>query len=233
MSAHLGHVTARIPDLFKISPDRPRLCQPVPTDRISPANQLSILRAWGSENNEKKQAATVNEVARRVGMVSSTVAMTNPFFSSLGLLQRLAKGTYLPSKEVIAYSNAPDSQSARRHLAPAFRDAWFGVLLIPSLKEGPMDERSALSLLEEASGVGQDQKKALGFILDFMVEVGLIERNGDQVKLTPWSATPPQLIPTISRDGSSYSVTVRVDSKAVAESLLELFNTLASWAVKK
>ncbi len=233
MSAHSGHVTAQIPDTFKIPSDRPQLNKPLPTDRVSPPNQLKILRAWGAESNEGNQAATVNQVARRVGMVSSTVAMTNPFFSSLGLLQRLAKGTYLPSEEVIAYLNAPNPETACRQLAPAFRDAWFGKLLIPRLKYAPMGERSALQLLEEASGVGQEQKKALEFILDFMVEVGLIERNGGQIKLTPWSATPPQLIPTISRNGSSYSVTVRVDSKAVAESLLEMFTTLAHWAVKK
>jgi hypothetical protein len=51
-------------------------------------------------------------------MVPSTVAMTNPFFASLGLLQRLAVGTYIPSKEVLAYFNKNDSATAGRHLDP-------------------------------------------------------------------------------------------------------------------
>lgn len=233
MNAHSGHLSAQIPDTFAIPTDRPRLNKPVPTDRISPPNQLNILRAWALESKEGKEAATVNEVARRVGMVSSTVAMTNPFFSTLGLLERLARGTYLPSNEVVAFFNAPNPETAARQLASKFRDAWFGQLLIPRLKYASMDEQSALSLLEETCGVGQEQRKALGFILDFMVEVGLIERSRDQIKLTSWAQAPPHLVPTISRDGSSYSVTVRVDSKAVAESLLELFTTLANWAVKK
>src|ERR1700722_16565720 len=82
------------------SADRLRPIQPLPTDRVSPENQLRILRAWASVSNEGTRAATVNEVASNVNMVGSTVAMTNPFFSSIGLLKRLAVGTYIPSKSV-------------------------------------------------------------------------------------------------------------------------------------
>ncbi len=233
MSAYLGPLVAQPLENLSLA-ERPRAIQPLPTDRVSPQNQLEILRAWASVSREGTRAATVNEIASTVDMAASTVAMTNPFFSSIRLLQRLARGTYIPSKEVIAFFNAKKSRTAGRELAPVFRDAWFGQLLIPKLKYAPMSEQTALSQLEDASGVAQEQTKALGFILDFMEEAELIKRNGDQIKLTRWcAAPPPPLIPMVSLDGSTYCVTVRVDSKALAERLVDLFTSLAALAAKK
>jgi hypothetical protein len=163
-------------------------------------------------------------------MVGSTVAMTNPFFASIGLLKRLAVGTYIPSKSVIAYFNAcaRNPKTAGAELLHVFQDAWFGQVIMPKLKFSPMDEQSVLSALRDASGAGEDQSKALGFILDFMERVQVIERNGDQVKLTPLSSTPPQLVPSVSFDGSNYCVTVRVDSRVLAEHLRDLFISLSA-----
>jgi hypothetical protein len=233
MSAHSGQSLAQDFNFLKNPAERLRPIKPLPTARVSPQNQLRILRAWAYVSSEGTKAATVNEVASTVDMASSTVAMTNPFFSSIGLLQRLAVGTYVPSKEVVAFLNANNPQTAGRSLSPAFRDAWFGQLIVPKLKYAPMDEQSILSALQDASGVGQEQKKALGFILDFMEAVELVERNGDQIKLARWCAAPPPLIPTVSLDGSTYCVSVRVDSKVLAERLVELFNSLAALSAEK
>jgi hypothetical protein len=229
MSAHSGLLSAQSPEHFN-SADRLRPIQPLPTDRVSPENQLRILRAWASVSNEGTRAATVNEVAANVRMVSSTVAMTNPFFSSIGLLKRLAVGTYIPTKPVVCYFNAyaKNPETAGAELGQVFQDAWFGQVILPKLKFSPMDEKSVLSVLEEASGGGQEQGKALGFILDFLKLGQVIEHNGSEIKLTPLWTTPPQLIPFVSFDGSGYSVTVRVDSKVLAEHLKDLFVTLSA-----
>lgn len=233
MSARSGPLVDLTPDIFKDQSDRPRPTKPLPTDRVSPSNQLRILRAWASMSNEGKRPATVNEVSTTVDMVASTVAMTNPFFSSIGLLQRLAVGTYMPSRDVIAFSNSANDKVAARKLAPAFRDAWFGQLILPKLKYAPMEEQTVLSLLEDAAATGPEQRKALGFILDFMAVVGLIEQKGDQIKLTSWYSTPSQLVPTISLDGSRYCVTVHVDSKELAESISVLFTRLSELIVSR
>jgi hypothetical protein len=230
MSVHSGQFAAQTPDIFTSPSDRSRPTKPLPTDRVSPQNQFYILRAWASVSDEGTKAATVNEVSRKVGMVSSTVALTNPFFSSIGLLQRLAVGTYVPSKDVIRFFNT-NSDEAARHLAPAFRDAWFGQLVIPNVKFAPVDEEVILSMLEGACGVAQEQRKALGFLLDFMEAVDLIERSNGKIKLSA-AATPPQLVPTLLRDGSSYCISIRVDSKPLAESILDLFAKLAAMLTK-
>jgi hypothetical protein len=227
MSARIGPLVDLTPDILRDQSDRPIPTKPLPTDRVSPPNQLRILRAWASISNEGKRPATVNEVSKTVDMAASTVAMTNPFFSSIGLLQRLAVGTYLPSRDVIAFFNSTDDKTAARKLAPAFRDAWFGQLILPKLKYAPMEEQTVVSLLEDAAATGSEQRKAVGFILDFMAAAGLIEQNGDEIKLTSWYSTPSQLVPTISLDGSRYCVTVHVDSKELAESISAMFTSLS------
>jgi len=227
MSTHTGPLVDPSIDIFRDQSDRLRPTKPLPTDRVSPLNQLRILRAWASVSNEGERPATVNEVSKTVEMAASTVAMTNPFFSSIGLLQRLAVGTYMPSKDVVAFFNARSHDTAARKLAPAFRDAWFGQLILPKLKHAPMEEQTVVSLLEDAAATGPEQRKVLGFIIDFMAAVGLIEHKGDQIKLTSWYSTPSQLVPTISLDGSRYCVSVRVDSKELAESLSALFISLS------
>ena len=232
MSAHAGQFAAQ-DSLFSKNADRPRFTKPLPTDRVSPENQLNILRAWASVSNEGTRAATVNEVAMRVDMASSTVAMTNPFFSSIGLLQRLAVGTYVPSPDVIAFFNAKNPETAGRKLAPAFRDAWFGKLIIPKLKYSAMSDKAVLTVLADEAGVGPEQQKALEFILEFMTVVELIERDGVQVRLAPWYSTPSQFVPTVTVEGSAYCVSVRVDSKSMAESLVNLLMSLANLAAKK
>jgi hypothetical protein len=234
MHARSGILAPQSSEYFS-SIDRLRPIQPLPTDRISPENQLRILRAWASVSNEGKRAATVNEVADNVRMVSSTVAMTNPFFSSIGLLKRLAVGTYIPSRQVVAYFNAyaKNPETAGAELAQVFQDAWFGQVIMPKLKFSPMGEKSVLSALEDASGAGQDQNKALIFILYFLELVQIVERNGDQIKLMPLWSTPPQLVPSVSFDGSNYCVTVRVDSKILAEHLKDLFISLSALTAGK
>ena len=131
---------------------------------------------------------------------------------------------------MISFFNANVDEAAR-HLAPAFRDAWFGQLIIPNIKFAPLGEELVLSMLEAACGGTQEQRKALGFLLDFMEAVELIERSHGKIKLSA-VATPPQLVPTLSRDGSSYCVSIRVDSKALAESLLDVFAHLAALVTK-
>jgi len=229
MSTQSGPLAAQSSQYFS-SADRLRPIQPLPTDRVSPEKQLLILRAWASVSNEGTRAATVNEVASNVRMVASTVAMTNPFFSSIGLLKRLAVGTYVPSKQVIAYFNAyaKNPETAGAELAQVFQDAWFGQVIVPKLKFSPMGEKSLLSALEDASGGGQAQRKALGFILDLMELAQVIERHGEQIRLMPLWSSPPQLIPSVSFDGSNYCVTVRVDSKVLAEHLKDLFISLSA-----
>lgn len=222
MSVYVGQLAAQNPPKQTIEKtDRQRLIKPLPTDRISPLNQLKILRAWALISAKGTRPATVNAVANLVQMAASTVAMANPFFSSIGLLQRLAVGTYVPSEDVVAFFNVRSPDIAFRKLARAFRQAWFGQILIPRLTYAPLKEEAALSLLEDISGAGVEHRKALGFVLDFMVASELIERSEDQIKLLaehePKSSEhPPAVLFEQTAGNAQFRVSVQVDSKDLA-----------------
>jgi hypothetical protein len=220
MSAYAGQLTARnLPQQTREKTERSRPVKPLPTDRISPSNQLNILRAWAIASANGTRAATVNEVARIAQMAASTVAMANPFFSSVGLLQRLAVGTYAPSEDVVAFSAANDTATAPRKLACAFRQAWFGQVLIPRLMYAPIREEVALSSLKDASAAGPEHMKAIGFVLDLMVATEVIERTEGQIKLVLVgdAAQPAPTILFDQRTGAAhFRVNVHVDSKDLA-----------------
>jgi hypothetical protein len=219
MTVSAAPIGVRNLPLAKDKNERSRPIKPLPTDRVSPLNQLKILRAWAAMSHCGTRAATVNEVAKAVEMAASTVAMTNPFFASIGLLQRLAVGTYAPSDDVIAFFNARDAAFAPRKLAPVFRQAWFGQILIPRLTYAPMEEQAAISLLEEAASAGPESRKALGVTLDLMAAAQVIEREAGQLRLVPEFAGSgsPQSAPVIAVDqrigDTQFHLNIHVDAK--------------------
>ena len=201
---------------FKDESERSRPVKPLPTDRVSTSNQLRILRAWAFVSSGGKRPVTVNEVAHEVRMAASTVAMTNPFFSSTGLLQRLAVGTYIPSREVLLleFSSDENSETAGRRLAPLLRQTWFGQTLLERLALGAIEECEAISLLEDASSASFEHRKPLEFLLEFMADAHLIERaNGRIAMLIP-------AVPTVSLEhslnGNHVQVNINIDSKDLA-----------------
>src|SRR6266487_1752061 len=155
--------------------EKSRPTKPIPTDRISPPSQLRILKAYAAASAGGTQPVTVNKVAEMVDMAASSVAMANPFYSSIGLLQRFAVGTYMPSEILLAFLDAHDwnPETAAHKLQPSFRDAWFGRVLIPRIRYAPLDESDALSLLAEASSASQEHRKALSFLLDLMAAAAI------------------------------------------------------------
>lgn len=211
---------------FPTKNERARPIKPLPSDRVSAPNQINILKAWTAISQRGTRAATVNEVAKAVGMAASTVAMTNPFFASIGLLQRLAVGTYAPSDDVVAaFANARDSDFALQKLGPTFRQAWFGQVLVPRLTYAPMEEQTAISLLEEAAVTGPEYKKALSVTLDLMAAVQVIERSGGQIRLLAkpsnggYPHSPSTIVLDKQNNDAQFRVSIHIDS-----------NDLTAWA---
>src|SRR5437867_10717172 len=58
----------------------------LPTERITFAKQLDILRAWAAASGPAGKVATNDDVAEIVRMQPSTVSLANPFLASGGLI---------------------------------------------------------------------------------------------------------------------------------------------------
>lgn len=213
--------------------------RPLPTERIAFPKQLDILRAYAVAHEATGKGVTNSEIGNIVKMAPSTVPHANTFFGDpeIGLLQK-AEGGYVPHPAVIAFHRAYawSPETAAQKLAPAFQTMWFSQALMPRLAFRSMDEREAIAVLAEASSATPDYESQLGLALSFMEVVGLIEREGGQVRAlrgaAPSAPTPgpitPQAVespaPTTrgvetafarpsSGDGVHFNVTINVDMK--------------------
>jgi hypothetical protein len=210
-------------DVTDNTPDKPpTISKPektLPTERITVAKQLDILRAYAAVSELGTKPAPVNEVATVMKSAPSTVSLANAFLASVGLINRSDAGSYLPSPEVIAFVKAYewDKEKASQKLGPLFSVAWFGKALVPRLQFNPLEEETAITILAEAASAGPDYKKELRMILDFMVAGGVVRREGNMIKLATATITEPIASPAktepVPSDTSTREVrdTVRSD----------------------
>jgi hypothetical protein len=167
---------------------RARLNHTLPTDRIGFTKQVDIIRAYAAAYDKLGGPVGNSDVASFVGMAEATVAMANAFLTDTGLLSGDA-GKFTPTQPLIEYFKVHQFSPERAwaKLAPLFERSWFGLELIPKLKIRPIDESEAINDLAIASNA---EKKHLGQLkvgIDWLVQVGLIIREGQQLKLAPFA----------------------------------------------
>lgn len=106
---------------------RTRPTKTLPRDRITFNNQVEILRAYGALSGASGNVVSNTEIAEAMKMQPSTISLANPFFYSIGLLQK-TEGGCTPSSYVIEMTRAKEwtPETATHKLAPAFKDSWFG-----------------------------------------------------------------------------------------------------------
>lgn len=161
--------------------------KPLPSDRITIAKQLDILRAYAAASANGTKPATVGEAAEIVKGAATTIALVHPFLSALGFIQRTGTGAYSVSTEALNFLKAYewDKDTASHKLAPTLRNAWFGQALLPRLTFGRIDERTAIQVLADAANAVPEYEKELRMVLELMVAGGLIIREGGQVGVRP------------------------------------------------
>jgi hypothetical protein len=154
----------------------------LPTDRINFSKQLDLLRAWAAASSPPGKIVNNNEVAEMVKMQASTISLANPFFASIGLLNK-AEGGYTPSADVVAYHRAAEYSDTPAHkLAPTIRESWFGQALLPKLSFRPLTEAESLAVLHDTATAPAEYKNQLRTLLDFLVAAGVAQRDGDSIK---------------------------------------------------
>lgn len=161
-----------------------RLTRPLPTDRLTFANQISLLRAYAVASGPDGRAVTNADLAKLVDLTASSVGLNNSFFAGVGLITKSGSG-YVPCAEVVSFNRSfgfsPDT--APHRLAPALRRTWFGSLLLPRLSMRPMSEQEALAELANAASATQEQAGRLRTLLEYLTTAALIERDGTTIRL--------------------------------------------------
>lgn len=227
---------------------RPKLTQTLPTDRIPLPKQLEIIRAYVAAAEKGGGAATNGEVGKFVDLAESTVATANAFFVDMGFLQKVEGGRYQPTQALTehfkVYQLSPDRSWAK--LMPLFERSWMGLELVPKLKFRPLDEEEAITDLALAANAEPKHRSHLKVGIDWMVQVGLISREGGKLRLatnstssapepvTPPPAAPPQIsaVPAMPPLGSiNFNISLNVDMAQMAtwkpENIQEFFSGVA------
>ncbi len=160
------------------------LTQVIPTSRLTLQKQVEIIRAYGAAYDASKEPVGIEEIVKYVGMAPATVSQTNAFLQEVGLVRKDGR-RFVPSSEVMAMNRLYDlsKDKALNKLAPLFERSWFGALVIPKLKFRPMAEEDLVHQLFEAATAETQHVQQVRMLIDYLVLVGLVERDGVNLKI--------------------------------------------------
>jgi hypothetical protein len=174
---------------------------PLPTERIAVKKQIDLLRAYAIAYEQHHRPITYNEVISILKLNPVTASLATPFFVDAGLLEKSAQQGFIPTPVVMAYYHAYkwNPEGAPDKLAPAFSDTWFARNLMPKLRfKNTMTLDSVITTLAEESNAQPEHRGQLRALIDLMAEVGMITRDGNQIRLgnalpvaEPEATTPP------------------------------------------
>lgn len=157
----------------------------VPTARLSTEKQLEILRCFSVVSKTQSDAVSNEEVARVGGVKASTVAMTNHFFKSLGLLEA-KDGKFRTTPLVDAYQVAAEwkREDAAHKLSPVFSESWFGRAILARLAIRPVQYSESIKILAEESNASPHYADQLERCIEFLETVGLVSHQNGVLKPT-------------------------------------------------
>jgi hypothetical protein len=193
MAANENHDTL-IPNAEKSArPGRQRLRKALPTDRVTFAKQLDILRAVAASSGIERKPVSNEEIAKVVNIHFGSISNCNPFFLESGLLTR-HKHQNIPCKEVFDYAERYEwePEKAAQKLAPVIRNTWFCSTLIPKLTFRPLSIDDAVSYLAEEAGASKDYRGQLSILIEYLRVAGIVSVEGNTVSLIKIKSTPDE-----------------------------------------
>jgi hypothetical protein len=199
----------------------PKPLKPLPSDRVTTAKQLEILRAFAAVSNQGTKPVGNREVAGVINITPESISSCNAFFSSIGLIQKNDGTSWTVSAEVLAFFRAYEwnKETAANKLAPVIQSSWFSQALFPKLSFRPLTEEEAISVLGEAAVAAPEYKKSLRMILEFMDAAGIIQRDGTQVILRSGASPgsdPPKTVQQEQKPMEQNEVTPRTPKVATS-----------------
>ena len=192
---HSG-ATSNVP--LKVMPKKARPARALPTDRIAFAKQLDLLRAYAVLSEQRAGPVTYKEVADLIKMHPATVPLASPFFVATGFLAKGGQQGMMPSQEVFNYAQAHqwNAATSATKLAPVVARSWFARTLMGTVNlKGSMTVDDAITELSIASGASKDYRGQLDTLIDYLAVVGLVVREGNQIRR---GGTPAALVAEVA-----------------------------------
>jgi hypothetical protein len=166
----------------------------LPTNRMAMQKQLDTLRAFGAASEPGRRAVTNLEVSKIIGLHQTTVGLAVPFFTDVGLLQKVADGL-VPSPEVVDFTHANEwsPETAAHRLAPVIAKSWFATTLLPKLRFGSMTDDAAIHELALVAKAAPAYRGQLDSLLEYMAAAGIVSREANQIRLAKVPQTEQQV----------------------------------------
>lgn len=163
---------------------KPAANKPLPSERLSVAKHLEVLRAFVVASQDGQKAANNIEVGKIMGMHPNNACVSNTFMASVGLLIKQADG-HMPAAEVLNFARAfaYTPENAAHRLAPVFKNVWFGQTVVPLVQLRPRPESEMLAELATACSAPVDAKSQLRMLLEFLEASGLIIRENGMIRM--------------------------------------------------
>jgi hypothetical protein len=163
----------------KAKRERSTLTKVLPTDRIQFDRQVEILKAYAAIYEANGGNPVTNDEAGDTltpKFSGSTLTQAVPFFTDIGLIERVEGGKFVPGRELLAYNKARQwsEAEAREKLRPLFEKTWFYKCLIPRLQLAPQPVENCLAVFSEESKAQKDYEPRLKALIDFLVLAGVV-----------------------------------------------------------
>ena len=138
----------------------------------------------------------------------STAGLNNVFFVESGLLEKSAKGRYLPTDAVMEFQrkHSFDPQQAGAVLKPVLTRTWYADVVRQRLLFGPADVDDLVKVLADDAGADASFKSQLESLIDWLALADVIavaaDRQvrivGDEARVTVSTETTPA-VPPVAR----------------------------------
>lgn len=179
----------------KNKPPRQKPTKPLATDRIKFQRQPDVLRAFViASTNASGQPIGLSDVAPIANLKVDTISTITNFFVVCGLLKKGEGNRFQPTHVAHEYERRLNwaDQDALHALAPGFEQTWFAQTLTSRLKvRGSMPANEAASVLASEAAASPDYRPQIRVMIDWLVAVGILERDGENLKLAPKAHTKP------------------------------------------
>lgn len=155
------------------------LSQVIPTARLTLPKQVDIIRAYGAAYDVSKAPVGIEEVTKLVGMAAATVSQANAFLTDTGLVRKEGR-RFVPASELLAMNRLYEVNRDRAlgKLAPLLEKSWFGQIVMPKVRFRPVAEEEVVHDLFEAATAEPPHLPQVRMLIDYLVLVGLVERDG-------------------------------------------------------
>lgn len=173
---------------------RQRSERSLPTDRLSFEKQVEALRAIAQVSGAGRRPVTAEEISSTIGLRGNTGGLSNKFFRDTGWIQPQGRGMYVPTEELTSFHQqlAVDPgavEAAKEYLLVAARTSWYWQEIADMVQGAGVREAAVIFKLVRAAGASADDHKVqLSLIIEWLIWLGLVHREGEMILAGPAAA---------------------------------------------